>query len=906
MLSKELIRKLEFSDLSNVEKLYPHQEFVRRYLSPYTTNRGVLLFHALGSGKSLICIAIAVDHYLHNHKRCLIVTKGNSGTESFKKQIDLYYDMAQLVNVLTRSEYNRIFSMDHYMALHNNLRKMSDSAIISKYSNHVLVFDEIHNIRKLRPDKAGYTKVYNSLEKITKMPLDIRVLLVTATPMTNDIEQLNSTMQLLTDKPGYEGLISYNAKIRHRPKEIYHGQHGYLTRTRVYTSTMIAHQQIYHTRERDKGMPKDIYRTLTHVSLFCFPDLNGMTELYGRKLFSSGIFYSVRNQRMITSMKTGISRMIKYTSYHVDEQYREWLVGDKLRMCSSKYWTIMNIIQTKAQGPVFIYVEEVRGSGLLLLANILEAHGYELYTGDHLDTIRPKKRYTFCVGDQSIVPNKSDRLEGFNSPMNKYGDYVSILIGSKIIGESITLLNVRMFHVATIHWNDSTMEQAIGRVIRSGSHDTLPEEERRVDIYIHAALYDNEGTDLHKLDICNRKQEKILEMESILKDNAIDKYIGKKLPMEELDPTTYIKHYLNESLYEIVINAIKPCVKPIRTSKVLGKLDGILHPDVVTEVLYRIVTRNIKIGDRYLRETYDKLYLVDDPSLPFFFVPFMVPTPIKFLSIRDNTLVSLKPNIPPPSKRMFRAFRKYTLSEKVAFLRDMQFLSRISFVENFYELDEDIRHMFGPLFIRYKGTLYHIMCYRIPGDAYTAVLPIPKPKTLQNKLRMFTTEWKYIDSMNDVSEKEIISEMQKIHDKRISRIDHREEMFLIISLIDNKARLRTRIFEVTPKGDQDKRFVRKGRCLPSIIKADLALLFGYISMNIIGCASWKPASWDKFLNSNYDKHVRVYGYKSMKNLSKKNPELMNAFVYAMDKFKTEEIVTEIESMMITSGKYLFL
>lgn len=923
-LAEELIYKLEFNDLSNPQGLYQHQEFVRRYLSPYTDNKGVLLFHALGSGKSLICISIAVDHYLHDRKRCMIVTKGNSGSESFKKQIDLYYVMAKLGEKMPRSEYNRIFSMEHYMSLHNNLRKMSRSAIINKYSSYVLVFDEIHNVRRLRTglegDEDDYknTKVYNSLEKITKLPNNIRVLLVTATPMTNDVEQLDSTIRLLTDRTGldrFDGLVSYNATIRHRPKEIYHGKHGYLMGMRVYTSEMISHQREYHVAEEGKGMPKDIYRTLTHVSLFCFPSTSKNSSLYGRKLFTSNILYPVKSQRLITSMKTGTQKVIKYTFYKLDEKYSKWLTGDNLRMCSSKYWTIMHLIMTKAQGPVFIYVEEVRGSGLLLLANILEAHGYELYTGDHLDTIRPRKRYTFCVGDQSLVPNKSDRLEGFNSPMNKHGEYVSILIGSKIIGESITLLNVRMFHIATIHWNDSTMEQAIGRVIRSGSHDGLPEKERRVDIYVHAAIYDgNRGTDLYKLGICDRKQKEISRMEEVLKENAIDKYIGMKVPLDALDPTTYIRYYLNEDLYDVVTNVIPYGTEPIPIKKIIRKLHKKLHPSVVIEILYRLTTNNIPIyknPNMYLRESNGKMYLVDDPSLPFFFIHHMVPTSLKFLSIRDNNVSRLKPMIPPVDKQMVKEFRKYTLTEKMCILREMQFLFRISFVEYIVgkNLDDDVAYMFGPLFIRKNKILYHIMCYRIPGDAYTAVLPIPKPKMLQNKLRMLSPtlgKWRYVDSMDAISEKSIISEMQEIYDEHINRIDRREEMFLIISLIDNKARLRTRVFESSTKGDEDKRFVRKGRCLPSILKTDLALLYGFIQMNIIGTTLWERVSWDKYLDGTYDKYVRIYGYKSVKHLSVENKELMNVFTYVMERFRTEEIVHNIEQMMINKGKYLFL
>lgn len=949
-IQEEIIRKVEFNDLYNKEKLYPHQEFVRRYLSPFTPYKGILLFHTLGSGKSLICIAIAVDHYLHDKKQCLIVTKGNSGTENFKKEIDIYYEMSNIGKVIPRPEYNKIFIMVHYMALHNNIKKMNNMDIVTKYSNFIFVFDEIHNVRRLKlsvnreEDEQLGTKIYNSLERLVTLSENTKTLLVTATPMTNDIEQLNSTMQLLTnnhstsDPSRFNGLVSYNSKIKHRPKKIYHGEYGYLDSMKVYPSYMVSHQRRFHISEQAKGTPKDIYRTLTHISLFCFPDdkKTGLSNLYGRNIFSSGIMEARKYQRTITSMKTELQKTIKYTSYHVKEKYRKWLVGENLRKCSSKYAELIDIVTNPDlnKGPIFIYIEEVRGSGLLLLANVLEAHGFELYTGDHLDTITQKPRYTFCVGDQALVPNKTDRLEGFNHPHNKDGSYINILIGSKVIGESITLKNVRVFHVITIHWNDSTVEQAIGRVIRSGSHDELPAKDRTVDIYVHAAVFGSEqgddinleGTDLYKLDICNRKQQKIRRMEELLKEKAIDKYAGTY--DKEMDSSTFILYYMEKhqaQFYKILINALTKNHINRRSVDIDTLVNGMKVYDsaIAMEVIYRTVTSNTIIyKDKYLRESNGKLYLVEDPSVPFFFIdPIVKQKSIGYSTekVKDETTVSIKPTIPLFDKKLFKKFKKTTIIEKVSILREMQFLKRISFIENIIkdDLDDDINSMFGELFINYHKDLYHIMCYRIPGDAYTAVLPIPKANLLQNKIRILdknTNEWRYLDELDTIDEKSIIQSMEKRHSKTMTRIDKKEDMFMILSLIDNKSRLRTRLFETTTKGNVDRRFIRKGRCLSSILKVDLALLCAYIKLSS-SCET--NSILDKLdaisdentfenITSVYDKNIKLYGYESTASLIRENPKMYNLFTNILSTLKTKQVVECIEEIMINMDKYLFL
>ena len=74
-----IARKLEFRNLRNVDGLYPHQEFVRRFMSPYTPYRSLIMYHSLGSGKSIACIAVAVDHYLHDGKRVFHRHQGRLG-----------------------------------------------------------------------------------------------------------------------------------------------------------------------------------------------------------------------------------------------------------------------------------------------------------------------------------------------------------------------------------------------------------------------------------------------------------------------------------------------------------------------------------------------------------------------------------------------------------------------------------------------------------------------------------------------------------------------------------------------------------------------------------------------------------------------------------------------------------
>src|SRR3984885_14266660 len=449
----DVARKAEFNDFYNKEGLYDHQEFVRRYLSPFTPYNGLFLFHSLGSGKSMACIAVAIDHYEFDKKKCIIITKGDSGTQNFWAQIYQYLDMKKKAFPDSILEPKKIFTMEHYISLNHKVLGMGNEQITEKFSNKILIFDEIHNVRKFGETDG----VYNSILKIIKMSINTKTVLATATPMINEVSQIYSTLNLLSEN--YNGIVSFNSIVKNRPRIRYVGtREDVHNKFYVHTSLMVCHQKKFYMEESLKGVPNDIYRGLVHASLFCFEDGtfgSDITEIKMRK---------EKTTRIVSTTKTkGSLKHISFLRYVVEDEFRHELKGEKLRRSSCKYHKLIDILETQNQRfPVFVFVEEIKGSGLLLLANILEEHGYTFYYGENLKMIEPGiKRYTFCVGSSELSPNNTDRLEGFNSLENIYGDYVRILLGSKVIGESITLLNVKQFHAITPHWNDSTIEQAM-------------------------------------------------------------------------------------------------------------------------------------------------------------------------------------------------------------------------------------------------------------------------------------------------------------------------------------------------------------------------------------------------------------------------------------------------------------
>lgn len=788
-----IARKLEFRNLSNVDGLYPHQEFVRRFMSPYTPYRSLIMYHSLGSGKSIACIAVAVDHYLHDGKKCFIVTKGDSGTDNFARQIELFHEMSS-----RRDRWDgSLFSMRHYISLSNQIGSMTDDDVVSVFSHCVLVLDEVHNVRYLK--KATENSVYGSIIRLLKLCVNVKVIIATATPMTDSPDQINSLLGICNhsrDEPwSTGGIISYNSAVCDKPASTQIGTEMFIPGMPVYASDMVGHQRLAYSREHGVQPPDDIYRKLTHISLFCFGD-----GTHGRDITES----KMRRTRMkttITSMSTRQTKEIKYMKYDILPEYADALTGTELRNSSSKYSAVIELIENSA-GNVFIFLEEVRGSGLLLLAAILEQHGYELYLGEDVENMYPGRRYTMCVGSSEICPNNSDRLDGFNSDLNRDGEYVRILLGSRVIGESITLRNVRQFYCLTPHWNDSTVDQAIGRVVRNGSHLSLGEDQRHVNIFIHASVYPDDphnSVDIKKLARCKEKEKNIKKVEHMMVDWAVDKYIyDDSVPVTDVvNFSVAYMHHHEDRVRELMTKCFRT-----RKSCDIHRLAKALKMDltVCKEALCRMVLSNVPVGNKkFLRAHGDTVFTVGDPSLPFVMVP-----DAEYQEADSRPAVSpvVTPDDLLPIREWIHEFRYIPVKRKTEFVERCLAINRPDLLVD-------------TLFADIDGQFFHLLMYRDLDSSYTSSSPVPK-KALGRTRVLDGSVWRNVE--DPAVEKQVFKMFKERVGGLVRDADEQCSIYGLISTIDGDMRIRLRGMENHDKSSRDSRYVRRGKSMKSIKK----------------------------------------------------------------------------------------
>ena len=226
--------------LCNAEfEVSPHQLFVRNFMSFQTPYNSLLLYHGLGSGKTCSGISVAEEmrDYLKQlgiSQRIIIVASPNV-QENFKLQlfderklvnIDGLWNMKSCIgnkflkeinpmnmkglsreNIITQSIriINTSYLFIGYIEFANYISKKSqidgdmskkvrDTLMKEKlkefFSNRLIIIDEVHNIRMTDDNKDKNKKVATELHKLITNVSNIRLLLLSATPMYNSYKEI--------------------------------------------------------------------------------------------------------------------------------------------------------------------------------------------------------------------------------------------------------------------------------------------------------------------------------------------------------------------------------------------------------------------------------------------------------------------------------------------------------------------------------------------------------------------------------------------------------------------------------------------------------------------------------------------------------------------------------------------
>ena len=157
---------------------------------------------------------------------------------------------------------------------------------------------------------------------------------------------------------------------------------------------------------------------------------------------------------------------------------------------------------SKAPKPIIVYSNYL-ANGILPLTVHLNKNkvSYALYYGEQMEEKRNK-----------IIDNYNERK-------------IDVLLITSAGSESLDLKNTRSIHIMEPHWNESKINQIIGRAIRYNSHKALPESERTVEIVRWISVFGlkipYETADEYLIKIAQQKEKMFNAFDKIIKETSI-------------------------------------------------------------------------------------------------------------------------------------------------------------------------------------------------------------------------------------------------------------------------------------------------------------------------------------------------------------------------------------------------
>lgn len=567
-------RKKEFTELTltKVEDPNPHsvflkhQLFIQRFISGHTPYSSILVWHEVGTGKTATSIAVAEGMKQFQGSRALVLVKGETIANNFNDELRnrlpaLYRDDAE--GAMSKRKSNlaieHSYEINTFRKFCSGIMNRNKQHLKEQYSNRVIIIDEVHNLRKEEKKHGGDIKIYDIIKDLLHSVENCKILLLSATPMKDRPSEFAAIMNLILP-PSKQFQIDtfestfFNEDTLVRKKEIIDKTKGYISYLRQTYDTSILKvenegepiqhngfhvvpliMEKYQSTEYNKSYLIDkkegenkgksessLYENSRQSILACYPEYHGNT--YGKSSHQDRIGY---NPQYYTALA--------HSMIYKDKENKALTLDEKLehiKQYSIKYHYILSAFFKKDRRKQFVYCRFIDGSGLFLLKHLLQALGGHYAKNAQFQT--KEKRFIMITSELNATQINT-LLNKFNSPENRYGEYIQMVLGSPTLGESRSLKCIRELYILTPHWNYTETEQAIGRGIRYKSHELLAPEERTISIYRLVAIPLRTEAEKKKVlsidqymyEMSYKKDVKLKQIEYVAREIAVDCTLNK-------------------------------------------------------------------------------------------------------------------------------------------------------------------------------------------------------------------------------------------------------------------------------------------------------------------------------------------------------------------------------------------
>lgn len=235
-------------------ELLPHQKFIRNYLSFATPYNSLLIYHGLGTGKTCSSIGVAEEFRTYANQmgvnKKIIIVASKLVQDNYRKQLFPEHklkkvgglwnikscvgnkfikeinpmnmenlsreDVVKQINVIIRENYEFMAYLEFARQIEKEIKKFSIKegdddkqikikiqAIRDKYSDRLIIIDEVHNIRDTeivgnnKKDMDTMKSTTEYFQKLVTYADNLKLLLLTGTPMYNSHEEIIWLLNLM-------------------------------------------------------------------------------------------------------------------------------------------------------------------------------------------------------------------------------------------------------------------------------------------------------------------------------------------------------------------------------------------------------------------------------------------------------------------------------------------------------------------------------------------------------------------------------------------------------------------------------------------------------------------------------------------------------------------------------------
>jgi hypothetical protein len=231
--SNKYSSELENETISSFFKLTNNQNFVKKLISPTTPYKTLYLYQGVGVGKTCASIQIVHNFKKYYNKKALVILptgltnnyeKSLFNIKKFKERdeemfqcLGNYYLDKRIPNDMIEKKARALIKNDYeFMGLGvfaNKIKKIRDNSLNEKdyknkiqqeFDNRVIIIDEFHNLRRVDKSDKNYKKDKKEkkegsllLLKMLSLVQDTRLVLLTATPMFDDANEIKFLLKTI-------------------------------------------------------------------------------------------------------------------------------------------------------------------------------------------------------------------------------------------------------------------------------------------------------------------------------------------------------------------------------------------------------------------------------------------------------------------------------------------------------------------------------------------------------------------------------------------------------------------------------------------------------------------------------------------------------------------------------------